>query len=138
MSYVDKKLITGESYFPESDEHHLLLQIHRITMVGKDLQSHRVQPLPNTTMATKPCNEVLYLPIVLSNSRDGDSTTSLESLFQCLITLLVNFFFLITNLNFPGAIEAISPCLLLVAWETRPTAQPHFIQLKLEVSYTAK
>ena len=34
-------------------------------------------------------------------SRDGDSTTSLDSLFQCLTTLSVKKFFLISNLNLP-------------------------------------
>ena len=37
----------------------------------------------------------------LKTSRDGDSTTSLGSLFQCLATLSVKKFFLITNLNLP-------------------------------------
>jgi len=40
--------------------------------------------------------------ICLSNtSRDGDSTTSLGSLFQCPITLSVTKFFLVPNLNLP-------------------------------------
>ncbi|KAK4810518.1 hypothetical protein QYF61_004481 [Mycteria americana] len=38
---------------------------------------------------------------LLNTSRDGDSTTSLDSLFQCLITLLVKKFFLTSNLNLP-------------------------------------
>jgi len=37
----------------------------------------------------------------LNTSRDGDSTTSLGSLFQCLTTLSVKKFFLISNLNLP-------------------------------------
>jgi len=35
----------------------------------------------------------------LNKSRDGDSATSLGSLFWCLTTLSVNKFFLISNLN---------------------------------------
>ena len=37
----------------------------------------------------------------LNTSRDGNSTTSLSSLFQCLTTLSVKKFFLISNLNLP-------------------------------------
>ncbi|KAK4828859.1 hypothetical protein QYF61_000987 [Mycteria americana] len=37
----------------------------------------------------------------LNTSRDGDSTTSLGSLFQCLITLSVKKNFLISSLNLP-------------------------------------
>ncbi|KAK4824165.1 hypothetical protein QYF61_011292, partial [Mycteria americana] len=38
---------------------------------------------------------------LLNNSRDGDVTASLGSLFQCLTTLSVKKFFLISNLNLP-------------------------------------
>ena len=37
----------------------------------------------------------------LNTSRDGDSNTSLRSLFQCLTTLSVKKFFVISNLNLP-------------------------------------
>ena len=37
----------------------------------------------------------------LNTSRDGDSSTSLGSPFQCLTTLSKKDFFLISNLNFP-------------------------------------
>ena len=37
----------------------------------------------------------------LNTSRDGDSTTSLRSLFQCLTTLSVKEFFLTSNLKLP-------------------------------------
>jgi len=37
----------------------------------------------------------------LNTSRDGDSTTSLGSLFQCLTTLSVKKCFLMSNLNLP-------------------------------------
>ena len=35
----------------------------------------------------------------LNASKDGDSTTSLSSLFQCLTTLFLKKYFLISNLN---------------------------------------
>jgi len=47
----------------------------------------------------------------LNTSRDGDSTTSLGSLFQCLTTLSVKKFFLISNLKLPLVqLEVISSC----------------------------
>jgi len=47
---------------------------------------------------------------LLNISRDGDSATSLGSLFQCLTTLLVKKFFLITNLNLPWHNLRPFPC----------------------------
>jgi len=44
---------------------------------------------PNTTMTTEPCSKVPRLHVFLNTSSDGDSTTSLGSLFQCLTTLSV-------------------------------------------------
>lgn len=38
---------------------------------------------------------------VTNTSRDGDSTNSLNSLFQCLTTLFMKKFFLTSNLNLP-------------------------------------
>ena len=49
-------------------------------------------------MPAKPCPEVPHLHVFLNTSRDGDS---LGSLFQCLTTLSVKKFFLISNLNLP-------------------------------------
>ena len=45
----------------------------------------------------------------LNTSRDGDSTAALGSLFQCLTTLSVQRFFLISNLNLPIAAADLSP-----------------------------
>ncbi|KAK4807471.1 hypothetical protein QYF61_008239 [Mycteria americana] len=54
--------------------------------------------------------------------RDGDSTTSLGSLFQCLTTLSVKKFFLMSNLNLPWRNWRPFPLILsLVTWEKRPT-----------------
>ncbi|KAK4833022.1 LOW QUALITY PROTEIN: hypothetical protein QYF61_027404 [Mycteria americana] len=59
---------------------------------------------------------------LLNTSRDGDSTTSLGSLFQCLITLSVNKFFPVSNLNLPWHnLRPFSLVLLLVALEKRLT-----------------
>ena len=52
-------------------------------------------------MPTKPYPEVPYLQVFLNTSRDADSTTSLDSLFQCLTTLSVKKSFQISSLNLP-------------------------------------
>ena len=58
----------------------------------------------------------------LSTSRDGDSTTSLGSLVQCLTTLSVKKFFLISNPNLPWRNLRPLPLILwLVTWQKRPT-----------------
>jgi len=56
---------------------------------------------PNTTVPAKLFPEVSYPHIFLNTSKDGDSVTSLGSLFQRLTTLSVKKFFLISNLNLP-------------------------------------
>ena len=54
----------------------------------------------------------------LNTSRDGDSTTFLDSLFQCLTILSVMKFFLIPNLNLPWHnLRPLPLILLLVTWE---------------------
>ncbi|KAK4810608.1 hypothetical protein QYF61_007345 [Mycteria americana] len=69
-------------------------------------------------------------PIGCQQTRDGDSTTSLGSLFQCLTTLSVKKFSLISNLNLPWHNLRLFPLVLsLVNWEKRltPTSlQPPF------------
>jgi len=58
---------------------------------------------------------------VVNPSRDGDPTTSLGSLFQCLTTLSVKTFFLISNLNLPRrSLRPLPLVLSLVTWERRP------------------
>ena len=42
-----------------------------------------------------------FLMVLDDTSRDGDSTTSLGSVFRCLTTLSVQLFFLIFSLNLP-------------------------------------
>jgi len=72
---------------------HRIIELFRLEKTSKIIKSNRH---PNTTMPAK-----LYLHFFLKTSRDGDSTTSLGSLFQCLSTLQVKKFFLISNLNLP-------------------------------------
>jgi len=58
----------------------------------------------------------------LNTSRDGDSTTSLGSLFQCLTTLSVKKCFLISRLNLPCHNLRPFPLVLSpVSSEKRPT-----------------
>jgi len=70
----------------------------RLEETSKIIESNRQ---PNTTMPAKPCPEVPYLHVFLNTSSDGDSTTSLGSLFQYLTTLSIKKFFLISDLNLP-------------------------------------
>ena len=58
----------------------------------------------------------------LNTSRDGDSTTSLGSLLQCVTTLSGKKFFLISNhLNLPWCnLRPFPLALSLITWEKRP------------------
>lgn len=52
---------------------------------------------------------------------NGDSTTSLDSPLQCLITPSVKKFFLVLNLNLPWWSSRLCPLVLsLIAWQKRP------------------
>ena len=74
-------------------------QNHRLEKTSKIIKSNHH---PNTTMPTKPkVSRSASSASFLNTSRDGDSTTSLGSLFQCLATVSVKKFFLISNLNSP-------------------------------------
>jgi len=85
---------------------------------------------PNTTLPAKPRPEVPYSTGFLNTSRDGDSTTSLGSLFQCLTTLWTKILFLISSLNLPWHNLRPFPLVLsLVTWEktqTPTSLQPPF------------
>jgi len=76
----------------------LIIESLRLEKSSKIMKS---KGQPNTTMTAKPCPEVPHLHVFLNTSRDGDSTTSLGSLFECLTTLSVKKVFLISNLNLP-------------------------------------
>ena len=88
-----------------------LSQPHRITELLNGLgwkgpyRSSSSTPLPwGGTPSTGP--RVLKAPfsLALDTSREGASTASLSNLFQCLITLIVKKFFLISKLN-PNSIS---------------------------------
>ncbi|KAK4830521.1 hypothetical protein QYF61_011500 [Mycteria americana] len=69
---------------------------------------------------------------LLNTSGDCDSTTSLGSLFQCLITLSVKKFFLISSLNLP---EETDPHLTITSFQVvvesdKVSPQPPFLQTK--------
>jgi len=78
-----------------------ITQNHRMVWVGRDFTDHLVPtPLP---WAVTPSNysRLLKAPSnqALNTSRDRASIASLANLFQCLITLIINNLFLISNLN---------------------------------------
>ena len=54
--------------------------------------------------------------LALNASRDGASTTSLGNLFQCVTTLCMKNFHLISNLNLPSQFKTIPPCPITI-WE---------------------
>ncbi|KAK4814524.1 hypothetical protein QYF61_021625 [Mycteria americana] len=68
----------------------------------------------------------------LNSSRDGDSTTSLGSLFQCLMTLSVKKFFLISNLNLSWSNLRPFPLVpsLAAVESDEVSPQPPFLQAK--------
>lgn len=68
-------------------------------MVGKDLRE-QVHPLTHTVKPiSNPCLSKHYICFFLNAFRDGDFTTSLLSLLQCLKTLSVEKFFLVFSLD---------------------------------------
>jgi len=73
---------------------------------------------------------------LVNTSKDGDATTSLGSLFQCMINLLMKTFFIISSLNLPWHNLRPFPLVLsLVTWEKRLMAtslqpQPPFLKAK--------
>ena len=75
-----------------------IIESLRLEKTSKIITSHH-QPI--TTMPAKPLPEVPHPQVFLNTSRDGDFTTSPGSPFQCLATLSVKKFFLISNLNLP-------------------------------------
>ena len=72
-----------------------IIESLRLEETSKIKSNHQ----PSATVPAKPCPEVQYLRVFWTT--DGDFTTSLGSLFQCLTTLSVEKFFLISNLNLP-------------------------------------
>ncbi|KAK4826770.1 hypothetical protein QYF61_011397 [Mycteria americana] len=115
----------GEEIFPNIQSKPPLVQLEAISScpmacyLGKETDTHlattsfqvvvesdKVSPQPPFLLAKQPqFPQLLFIRLVLQTLHqlggDGDSTTSLGSLFQCLTTLLVKKFFLISNLNLP-------------------------------------
>lgn len=96
--------------------------LHRIPKAAKALQDQA--QLLTQHQTTFPSATATHF---LSTSKNGDSTMSLGSLFQCLITPPVKNLFLISGLNLPWHNLRIF-CLIvsLVTWEKRstPTSLP--------------
>lgn len=91
-------------WFSSAEEPFVLLQEnHRIVKVGKrPLRSS--SPITNTALPGPTLNNAprCYMyGCFLNISRNGGFTTSLGSVFHCLITLLMKKFFPVSNLTFP-------------------------------------
>ena len=66
--------------------------------------------------------------LALNASRDGASTPSLGNLFQCVITLTVKNFFLLSNLNLPCL--SLKPFLLDLEGHNEVSSKPSLLQAK--------
>jgi len=75
---------------------HRIIESLRLEKTSKIIKSNCH---PNTPTPAKPCPEVPHAHGFLNPSRDGDSTTALGSLVQCLTTLAVKKYFLISSQN---------------------------------------
>jgi len=80
-----------------------LFLYHRMAWVEKDHNGHWVSTPP---AMCRVANHQTRLPratssLTLNASKDGASPTSLGNLFQCVTTLWVEHFLLMSNLNFP-------------------------------------
>jgi len=126
LGYKLFSFVTASKKF-EGTQHHLTLKLllliikthnHRIIWVVRPLRS---SPTINLTLQSQPLNHVMSLSATYTFS-DGDSTTSLGSLFQCLITLSVKHFFLTSKLNLPWHNLRLFPLIRsLVTWKKTPT-----------------
>ena len=74
-------------------------QNHRMFGIGRDLYGSSIQPSCRSRVTYSRLHRTLSRR-VLNISREGDSTTSLSSLFQCSVTLRGKKFFLISSWNF--------------------------------------
>ena len=81
-----------------------------LEQTSKIIQSKH-QPIP--TMPTNHIPQCHILTVFLNTSGDGDSTTSLGNLFQCITTLSEKKVFLTSNMNLPQHIRVV------------PSAAPH-------------
>ena len=93
------------------------LGFHRIPQrfgVEGTVKAHLVQP---PAMSSDVFNQIRLLralsDLTMNIARDGASTTSLGNLCQCLATLIIEKFFLISSLNPPFFSLKLSPLVLL-------------------------
>ena len=96
-------------------------QNHRMAWVEKDHNDHRVSTPRLCANHQRIANHQSRLPratssLALNASSDGTSTTSLGNLFQCITTLWVKNFLLISNLNRPCL--SLRPSLLVLPLST--------------------
>jgi len=77
---------------------------HRMVWVGRDLKDHLVPTPPAMSRDIFHQPRVLRAPsnLALNTAREGAATASLDSLGQCLTTLMVKNFFLTSDLNLPS------------------------------------
>ena len=105
VKYISPLLRWTKASSERSYNHRIIeSQNHRMVWVGKDLKYHLV-PTPSAMgrnifhlirLLRAPSNPPL------NTAREGVSTTSLGNLLQCLSTLMVKNFFLISNPNLPS------------------------------------
>ena len=119
---VQSPIQPGLEYFQES-QNHSIIEVLRLENTIKIMKSnHDLTILPNSNSPQLNHIPEHHIQTVFKHIRDGDSTTSLGSLFQCLTTLSVKKFFLISNLNLPWCNLRPFPLVLSpVTSEKRPT-----------------
>lgn len=95
-------------------------------------------PIINRAVPCSPLNRICkcHILMVLKTSWDGDTATSLDNQFQCLTTLWMKKFFLVSILNLPSyKLRLFPPVLSLVAGgETSTSLQPPSRQLHRAMS----
>jgi len=97
--------------------------------LGRDLMDHVVPIPPAMGRDTFHPTRLIKVPfsLVLNTAKEGASTASLRNLCQCLTTLTVKNFFLLSYLNLPSFILKPLPLVLsLCALVTSPS--PAFLQ----------
>ena len=88
---------------------------HRMVWVGRDFRSSGCN-VPAVSMDTYHKSRLLKAPSSLALNTSRTPATSLGNLFQCLTTLIVKNFFLLSNLNFPSF--SLKPLLLVLSLHT--------------------